>query len=142
MLSQGSAMRRHVERADFLAFGAFDDRQLVGFIYGYQSEPGLWWREQVAAALTAQQQSQWLSDAYELVELHVHPAAQGHHLGSGLHDALMAEVTNRTALLSVMHRSERAQQLYFSRGWQTLVADMRFSSDPATPFSVLGILLH
>jgi ribosomal protein S18 acetylase RimI-like enzyme len=143
VLSQGSAMRRHADRAGFRAFGGFDaDERLVGFIYGYTSQPGLWWREQVAAALSREQQARWLTDAYELVELHVHPSAQGQHFGSRLHDALIADVPNRTALLSVMHRSERARQLYSSRGWQVLVEDMRFSSDPATPFSVLGLPLH
>jgi len=140
--SQGAAVRRHVDRAGFAAFGAFDSAgKLVGFSYGYASQPGLWWREQVNAALSNRQRSLWLADAFELVELHVHPAAQGQHLGSGLHDALMRQVLNRTALLSVMHRSERARQLYASRGWQVLVEDMRFSSDPATPFSVLGLAL-
>jgi ribosomal protein S18 acetylase RimI-like enzyme len=73
--------------------------------------------------------------------LHVHPSAQGHKLGSALHDRLVAGLPNKTALLSVMHRSERARQLYGSRGWQTLIWDMRFSTDPATPFSVLGLEL-
>jgi hypothetical protein len=38
-----------------------------------------------------------------------------------------------------MHRSDRARQLYTSRGWQTLIHDLRFSTDPTTPFSVLGL---
>ena len=37
--------------------------------------------------------------------------------------------------------SERAQQLYFSRSWQILVEELRFSSEPLTPFSILGLLL-
>ncbi len=143
VLSQAAAIQRHSERAGFAAFGAFsDDDRLVGFSYGYTSQPGLWWREQVAAALSGDQRAVWLADAFELVELHVHPAFQGHHFGSGLHDALLRDVPNKTALLSVMHRSERARQLYFSRGWQVLVEDLRFPSDPATPFSVLGLVLN
>ena len=66
---------------------------------------------------------------------------QGQRLGSGLHDALVTDLPEKTALLSVMHRSERAQQLYFSRGWQVLVEELRFSSEPQTPFSILGLLL-
>jgi hypothetical protein len=38
-----------------------------------------------------------------------------------------------------MHRSERARQLYASRGWQVVVEDLRFSTEPRTPFSVLGL---
>jgi ribosomal protein S18 acetylase RimI-like enzyme len=90
--------------------------------------------------MSAEQRAKWLTDAFELAELHVHPSAQGHHLGSQLHDELMASHTHRTALLSVMHRSERARQLYASRGWQVIVDDLRFSTEPRTPFSVLGLI--
>jgi ribosomal protein S18 acetylase RimI-like enzyme len=137
---QGSSLRRHATRAGFRAFGAFDARErLVGFSYGYSSAAGLWWREQIAAGLTLEQQNYWLADAFEVAELHVSPDAQGHKLGSQLHDRLVSDLPHRTALLSVMHRSERARRLYASRGWQTLIEDLRFSTDPATPFSVLGL---
>lgn len=144
VIGLGETLRRHASRAGFSAFGAFGDAQehLVGFSYGYTSQPGLWWREQIAPALDPRQREYWLADAFELAELHVHPAAQGHRLGSGLHDRLVqAAQPHRTALLSVMHRSERARQLYASRGWQMLVPELRFSTDPATPFSVLGLEL-
>ena len=138
----GDAMRRHASYGGFRAFGAFGAQdKLVGFSYGYTSQPGLWWREQIVPALSEQQRDYWLADAFEVVELHVHPSAQGHKLGSALHDRLVAGLPNKTALLSVMHRSERARQLYGRRGWQTLLGDMRFSTDPATPFSVMGLEL-
>jgi ribosomal protein S18 acetylase RimI-like enzyme len=69
----------------------------------------------------------------------VHPSAQGHGLGSQLHDRLLRSQAHRTALLSVMHRSQRARQLYARRGWQVIVEDVRFSTDPGTPFSLLGL---
>jgi ribosomal protein S18 acetylase RimI-like enzyme len=142
VVSQGSATRRHSARGGFRAFGAFDAQdRVVGFSYGYHSQPGLWWREQVSASLTPSQRAEWLADAFEVCELHVHPAFQGQHLGSGLHDALVAGLPQKTALLSVMHRSERARQLYASRGWQALIEDLRFSSDPLTAFSILGLAL-
>jgi ribosomal protein S18 acetylase RimI-like enzyme len=140
--SFADTLRRHATYAGFRAFGAFNRRgKLVGFSYGYSSQPGLWWREQIAAPLSAEQRQEWLTDAFELAELHVHPTAQGNRLGSELHDRLMASHSHRTALLSVMHRSERARRLYDSRGWQVLVADLRFSSEPETAFSVLGLRL-
>jgi ribosomal protein S18 acetylase RimI-like enzyme len=139
---QGSVLRRHAEREGFRALGAFaSDRRLVGFSYGYTSQPGLWWREQVAQGLSRAQREYWLTDAFELAELHVEPAAQGMKLGSRLHDDLLRDLPHRTALLSVMHRSDRAKQLYASRGWQVLISDLRFSTDPATPFSILGLEL-
>jgi ribosomal protein S18 acetylase RimI-like enzyme len=140
----GETLRRHATRTGFSAFGAFEteDNHLVGFSYGYSSQPGLWWREQIVPALSPQQRDYWLADAFELAELHVHPSAQGHKLGSALHDRLIETAQpHRTALLSVMHRSERAWRLYRRRGWQTLIEELRFSTDPATPFSVLGLEL-
>jgi ribosomal protein S18 acetylase RimI-like enzyme len=104
--------------------------------------PGLWWREQIAQPLTPAERDYWLSDAFELAELHVHPAAQGHHLGSQLHDRLLASQPHRTGLLSAMHRSTRARQLYFSRGWETLVEQFYFVTEPSTAFSVLGCTLR
>lgn len=133
-------LRRHATYAGFSAFGALNLRgRLVGFSYGYSSQLGLWWREQIAAAMSPQQRAEWLTDAFEVAELHVHPSAQGLGLGSQLHDRLVASQTHRTAVLSVMHRSERARTLYERRGWQVIVEDLRFSSEPRTPFSVLGL---
>ncbi len=133
-------LRRHSGYGGFRAFGAFNLRsRLLGFSYGYTSVPGLWWREQVAAPLSAAQRQEWFSDAFEFAELHVHPSAQGNHLGSELHDRLVVSHAHRTALLTVMHRSARARQLYASRGWQPLVDELRFSTEPQTPFSLLGL---
>jgi ribosomal protein S18 acetylase RimI-like enzyme len=144
VVSFADTLRRHGSYPGFAAFGAFNLRgRLVGFSYGYQSQPGLWWREQVIAPLSHQQREDWFSDAFEFAELHVHPSAQGNRLGSQLHDMLIdSQRQHRTALLSVMHRSDRARQLYASRGWEVLVNDLRFSSEPQTPFSLLGLRIH
>jgi len=138
----GGAIRRHALHGGFRAFGALTARnRLVGFSYGYTSRPGLWWREQISQPLSDAQREYWLADAFELAELHVHPSVQGQRFGSRLHDEVMDGLQHRTALLSVMHRSERARQLYARRGWQTLIEDLRFPTEPGTPFSVLGLTL-
>jgi ribosomal protein S18 acetylase RimI-like enzyme len=140
VVSFADTLRRHGSYPGFRAFGAFNVRQrLVGFSYGYSSQPGLWWREQVAAHLSPQQREEWFGDAFELAELHVHPSAQGNGLGSALHARLLRTQPHATALLSVMHRSQRARQLYASRGWRVLVEDLRFSTEPQTAFSLLGL---
>src|SRR6267378_3982476 len=141
--SFAGTLSRHAEYGGFRVFGAFNaaDR-LVGFSYGYTSVAGRWWRETIAQHLTTSQRDYWLTDAFELAELHVHPEAQGVKLGSQLHDQLLVGLPHQTALLSVMHRSERARQLYQSRGWQTLVADLRFPTEPRTPFSLFGLELR
>jgi ribosomal protein S18 acetylase RimI-like enzyme len=143
VLGFADTVRRHALLGGFEAFGAFNVRgRLVGFSYGYTSKPGLWWREQIAQPMTSAQRDYWLADAFEFAELHVHPVAQGRGLGSRLHDSLIAGQHHRTAVLSVMHRSQRAKQLYQSRGWQALVDELRFSTEPQTAFSVLGLRLR
>lgn len=138
--SFADTIRRHSSYGGFRAFGALNVRgRLVGFSYGYSSRAGLWWREQIAAPLSPAQREYWLADAFEFAELHVHPSAQRRGLGGQLHDALVASQAHATAVLSVMHRSSVARRLYASRGWQTLIDDLRFSTEPATPFSVLGL---
>jgi GNAT superfamily N-acetyltransferase len=138
--SFADTIRRHSSYGGFRAFGALNVRgRLVGFSYGYASQPGLWWREQIAGPLSSSEREFWLADAFEFAELHVHPSAQGFRLGSQLHDTLVASHSHTTALLSVMHRSVVARRLYASRGWETLVEDLRFSTEPETPFSLLGL---
>jgi ribosomal protein S18 acetylase RimI-like enzyme len=142
VLALAGAIRRHTLHGGFRAFGALSvGGRLVGFSYGYTSQPGLWWREQISQPLSPAQREFWLTDAFELAELHVHPSVQGQGFGSRLHDELIHGVPHKTALLSVMHRSERARQLYTRRGWQTLIQDLRFPTEPRTPFSVLGLTL-
>jgi ribosomal protein S18 acetylase RimI-like enzyme len=140
--SFAGTISRHAVYGGFRAFGAFNtDSKLVGFSYGYSSMPGRWWRETIARPLTVEQRDYWLADAFELAELHVHPTAQGLKLGSHLHDLVVHGLPHQTALLSVMHRSQRARHLYASRGWQTLVDEMRFPTEPRTPFSLLGLVV-
>ena len=140
--SVAGTIDRHALYGGFRAFGAFNaDTKLVGFSYGYTSVPGRWWRETIAGPLTIAQREYWLTDAFELAELHVHPSAQGLKLGSQLHDLLLHGLPHQTALLSVMHRSQRARHLYHSRGWQTLVDELRFPTEPRTPFSLLGLVM-
>jgi ribosomal protein S18 acetylase RimI-like enzyme len=141
--SFADTLRRHASYGGFRAFGAINSRgRMLGFSYGYSSVPGLWWREQIAQPLSIQQREFWLADAFEVAELHVHPSAQGQRLGSQLHDLLVRGAPkHRTALLSVMHRSARARALYASRGWQPLLEEFYFLTEPNTPFSVLGLTL-
>ena len=48
---------------------------------GRNGEPGQWWHDAVAEALDQQQRKQWLSNAFEVAELHVLPAWQRAFLG-------------------------------------------------------------
>ena len=66
----------HVRRPGFRAVATLAaDGQLAGFGYGYRSAAGQWWHDQVRGALGRSARQTWLTDCFEVVELHVHPRA-------------------------------------------------------------------
>lgn len=141
VLAFPAIVRQHTERPDFRAFGAFEGDRLVGFTEGYTGAPGQWWHDVVAARLSPADRARWLSGAFELVELHVHPDHQRQGLGGRLHDVVLEGLVNSTAVLSTRRGETPAMELYRRRGWNTLIDEMLFPSNP-TPFRILGLDLR
>jgi GNAT superfamily N-acetyltransferase len=131
----------HVHRRGFRAIASLDVQgTLLGFGYGYTSEPGQWWHDQVRAAMKREQRSQWLADCFEVVELHVRPEAQGHGLGAAQLRALLRMTVAKTTLLSTPEAEEatsRAWRLYRRFGFVDVVRHLSFPGD-TRPFAVLG----
>lgn len=131
----------HLRRPQFRAVATLDDAdRLVGFAYGYHSQQGQWWHEQVREALTEDDRQRWLSYAFEIVELHVRPQVQGHGLGEAQLRALLDGASGRVALLSTPEADEsasRAWRLYRRAGFTDVVRQLMFPGDPR-PFAVLG----
>jgi ribosomal protein S18 acetylase RimI-like enzyme len=118
--------------------GAFADGRLAGFAYGYHGAAGQWWYERVAAGLDRADRSRWLVDGYfELVELAVDPDFQGRGLGGRLHDELL-DPERGPALLSTQVDNATARRLYFGRGWELVVPELRFAR-AGELYSVLGL---
>ena len=131
----------HLERDSFAAVAAVDDADaLVGVAYGYRGQPGQWWHDQVRTALPEPAAREWLNGAFEVCELHVRPAHQGHGLGRALLDALLRDQPGRTAVLTTPDLETRARGFYRAGGWVDLVRRLRFPGDPRT-FAVLGLQL-
>jgi ribosomal protein S18 acetylase RimI-like enzyme len=133
-------IRQHVER-EGLRFVVEEDAEgrLAGLTYGYFGEPGQWWHDRVAAAMSGEQREHWLAPGhFELVELVVRPDLRGRGLGRRLHDAVLAGFDDRPALLSTDVDNERALTLYRSSGWETLVAEIDFGAGTGQLFCVLG----
>lgn len=131
----------HTHRAGFRAVAtlAADDR-LLGFGYGYTSGRGQWWHEQVRAGLTPQEYRQWLTDTFEVVELHIRPEAQGRRLGERQLIALLEGTTEAKVVLSTPeypHEGSRAWRLYRRMGFVDILRRLRFPGDDH-PFGVLG----
>jgi GNAT superfamily N-acetyltransferase len=131
----------HVRRPGFRAVATLAaGGELVGFGYGYHSAPGQWWHDQVSAAMEPQARKLWLTDCFEVVELHVRTAAQGHGFGARQLRALLQMGTGATTLLSTPEGDEassRAWRLYRRFEFVDVVRDLRFPGDART-FAVLG----
>jgi GNAT superfamily N-acetyltransferase len=134
-----AALERHATCRDFrfLAATAPEGGRLLGFIYGYSGEPGQWFHDLLRATLSPDLVERWLIGSFELVEFGVVPEAQGRGLGGRLHDALLAEVTNRTAVLTTRQGDTAARKLYLRRGWQEICAEYHFPNNPK-PYAILG----
>jgi ribosomal protein S18 acetylase RimI-like enzyme len=131
----------HAQRPGFRGVATVGETgELLGFGYGYTSAPGQWWHDQVRAALPRDDRRTWLTDCFELVELHVRPADQGRRIGHRQLRALLSEAPQRTALLSTPEADEsrsRAWRLYRRFGFIDVLRDFYFPGDDR-PFAILG----
>jgi GNAT superfamily N-acetyltransferase len=137
-----ATLTRHSRYTGFCCYIAEEGvgGRVVGFTYGYAALPGGWWYDLVAAALPPAGVARWMSDAFEFVELAVHPAAQGQGIGARLHDTLLADLPYRTALLSTYQGETAARQLYRRRGWVPLLEDFYYPGS-TVPMAILGLKL-
>lgn len=131
----------HTHRMGFRAVATLSSQdRLLGFGYGYTSARGQWWHEQVRAAISAEMCEYWLTDTFEVVELHVRPEAQGHGLGERQLVGLLKGTPERNVVLSTPEapdENSRAWRLYRRMGFVDLLRRFRFPGDDR-PFAVLG----
>lgn len=133
--------RKHVSLDGFQCrAAALDDGTLVGFGYGYTTRPGQWWHDLVRRALDPPAARDWLSDAFELSELHVLPEYQGAGIGRRLLTSLGHAIPHAAMLLSTPDADTRAFRLYRDAGFVDLARNYLFPGD-ARPFAVLGARL-
>jgi GNAT superfamily N-acetyltransferase len=123
-------MERHATYPAFRAYVAERRRSLVGFVYGFHGEIGQWWHDVVYQALTDRGRGQadlWLTNPFEVAELHVHPAHQGQGIGRRLLETICADRPESTVVLSTLDRPDsRARRLYYSVGMTDLLTGFEF----------------
>lgn len=121
-----------------LTLGAFEDDTLVGFVYGFDYQPGHWWPQQVGPALERAGHAGWTVDAFELNELEILPDHQGRGLGTALMRELLARTPHRHTLLSTAaDPADRAKVLYRRLGFVDLVTGFRYAG-VAEPANIMG----
>ncbi|WP_409305178.1 GNAT family N-acetyltransferase [Peribacillus sp. SCS-155] len=113
------------------------DGEMAGFVYGYCSLPGMYYRKLMEAALTSDEIAYWLDDCYEFVELGVRPKHQGNGIGTMLHDRLLQEATCKTAILSTQYSNVRARCLYERLGW-VCISESFFPASPGPRYILMG----
>ena len=113
--------------------------EVCGFACGYRGQAGQWWHDWVVSELGPAAAAEWADGAFEFVDLAVLPRAQGRGLGGRPHDALLAGLAHRTALLSTWDADTPARALYRRRGWATLRAVARPDGRP--PVLLMGLRL-
>jgi ribosomal protein S18 acetylase RimI-like enzyme len=131
----------HVRRPGFHAVATLDEGdRLLGFGYGYASAKGQWWHDRVRDGLRREARRYWLTDCFEVVELHVRPNAQGQGLGATQLRALLVGGAGTTTLLSTPEADEqqsRAWRLYRRFGFTDVLRDFIFPGDERA-FAILG----
>ena len=132
----------HILREGWRCIGALDaDGTLVGIAYGYRGSPGQWWHEQVRRGLVRGSGEKiaaaWLTDYFELTEIHVRPQNQGEGIGEDLLRRLLDGVPDRHVLLSTPEGPSRAWKLYRRVGFDDVLRNYHFAGDPR-PFAILG----
>lgn len=112
-----------------------ETRQVVGFAYGATSfdggEPEPWYGV-VTDALNPGVVDAALVGTFELVEFGVIPEYRRQGVGSSLHDALLAEVTERRAWLMTRADALAARAFYHRHGWLELGKVRRASDSELT----------
>lgn len=98
---------RHSQRPGFRAVAVHRDGELAGFAYGYEEQPGGWWRTRIEPALRQAGEASLLDGAFCLVELHVRPALHRGGIGRVLVRDLLAGLQNPRVLLGTQDGPNR-----------------------------------
>lgn len=142
-------MERHAGYPRFRALVAEQRRtslkpsaRVVGFAYGFHGATGQWWHDVVQQALAARSglshAEAWLTDPFEVAELHVRPEFQGQGLGRRLLTELCGGRTERTVVLSTLDQPDsRARRLYRSVGMTDLIRRFEFPGG-GPPYAIMG----
>lgn len=138
------AWRHDMIRPGFTSIIAATPNEVIGVAYGFLGSRETWWDRQVRRGLTLagsqQEADEFMSDYFEVAEIHVLPSAQGMGIGRKLLTELLWNVPAPKALLStpeVEAEANNAFGLYRSMGFTDVLRHFYFDGDDRH-FAVLG----
>jgi ribosomal protein S18 acetylase RimI-like enzyme len=115
--------------------------RVAAFSYGFRGAGGQWWHDVVRAGLTAaagkRAAGRWLTDSFEIAEVHVRPEYQRRGIGRAMLLQLTESAGQRTALLSTQDLPSPARHLYRSLGFTDLLTNFCFPGG-GPPYAVMG----
>ncbi|AZA13960.1 GNAT family N-acetyltransferase [Corynebacterium choanae] len=123
-----------------------ETNRLVGCCWGVPGSPTSWWDHCVRSytqrhPTELRQPASLLENYFELSEIHVLPAAQGHGVGKHMLQVFLSQITAPWVLLStpeVEHEANAAFHLYRQFGFVDVLRNVTFSGDHR-PFAILGL---
>lgn len=129
---------RHMTTPGARSLGATtEEGRLVGFVYGMPNDRTQWWSTVVHPYLRQEGHDGWLSDAFVITELHVHPAFQHRGIGRTLITGLTDSAGEPRSLLSALDTESPARALYHGLGYRDLARRVQFPS-ALHPYAVMG----
>ena len=111
----------YVQRTDFRMLTASAGEGVIGFAFGFRSDPLHFWHQVIGSLLSPEAAAEWLADAFKLAEIALLPDYQGQGIGGQLHDRLLVDLPHRCAVLTTLSADTNAFRLYKRRGWQILL---------------------
>ncbi|HDR4423189.1 TPA: GNAT family N-acetyltransferase [Bacillus cereus] len=131
-------IKRHIEYPNFKGIVAInEEKEVVGFTYGYRSLEGQYYNQLMREALHLEQVNHWLQDCFEFVELAVDPKYRNEGLGTRLHNELLEGISNRTGILTTQINNQKARSLYERLGWVDVLEPFH-PSENDVPYVIMG----
>ncbi|MDT0328826.1 GNAT family N-acetyltransferase [Nocardiopsis lambiniae] len=142
---RAAVMKTHSRHPGFRSIVAVREERPIGFAYAFHGARGQWWHDTVSAGLRAEGgragARRWMTDAFEIAEVHVHPEAQNRGIGRAVLHALCSDRPERTAVLSTRAGPTAARHLYRSCGFVEVLEEFSFPGSPDRPFSIMATRL-
>lgn len=122
----GRRLVERIEKSPALVIGAFEDAELVGFLFGFQLRESNWWVQQIAPHLP--DGHDYYRNSFELNELMVDPSKQGRGIGRQLLEKLNETTNYDHFLLGARKDNVNARKLYERLGYRVIVDDFQYAA--------------